>query len=313
MKIRFWGVRGSLPRPLTSEQVRTKIAAVLQMARPEDLDSQLSRERFLGRLPASLFGTVGGNTTCVEVRTSGNDVILFDAGSGMQQFSSMLMKEQEHIDTFHIFFSHFHWDHLQGLPFFSKLYDRRAVLHFYSPREDLREIIEGQMRDPYFPIGLDAAAAELHFHTIDNTPLRIGDASVRWKKMRHPGESVSYRVEERGKKAIFSTDTELSEADFQKTDANRAYFEKADLVIMDSQYTLGEAIEKYNWGHSSYSIAVDFASAWKIRHLVLFHHEPEYDDRKLYAMQQSADWYRSHLKNKKIKIDLATEDLVVEV
>lgn len=99
------------------------------------------------------------------------------------------------------------------------------------------------MRDPYFPIGLDAAAAELHFHTIDNTPLRIGDASVRWKKMRHPGESVSYRVEERGKKAIFSTDTELSEADFQKTDANRAYFEKADLVIMDSQYTLGEAIE----------------------------------------------------------------------
>lgn len=118
MKIRFWGVRGSLPRPLTSEQVRTKIAAVLQMARPEDLDSQLSRERFLGRLPASLFGTVGGNTTCVEVRTSGNDVILFDAGSGMQQFSSMLMKEQEHIDTFHIFFSHFHWDHLQGLPFF---------------------------------------------------------------------------------------------------------------------------------------------------------------------------------------------------
>jgi len=169
------------------------------------------------------------------------------------------------------------------------------------------------MRDPYFPIGLDAAAAELHFHTIDNTPLRIGDASVRWKKMRHPGESVSYRVEERGKKAIFSTDTELSEADFQKTDANRAYFEKADLVIMDSQYTLGEAIEKYNWGHSSYSIAVDFASAWKIRHLVLFHHEPEYDDRKLYAMQQSADWYRSHLKNKKIKIDLATEDLVVEV
>lgn len=307
MKIRFWGVRGSLPRPLTSTQVQEKISAVLQLVRPEDLRNQESRERFISRLPSSLFGTVGGNTTCVEFRSSDNRIILFDAGSGIQRYGSHLLKERETVKEFHIFFTHFHWDHLQGLPFFSKIYDPSVTIHFYSVRKDLETILRGQMVEPYFPIRLDAANARMEFHHLSG-PVRIGNAEVRWKKMSHPGESRSYRVKDGGKVAIFSTDTELSEADFAPTAENRDYFQGADMIILDSQYTLGEAIEKYNWGHSSYSIAVDFASAWKIKRLYLFHHEPEYDDRKLHALLNSADWYRSHLANNRIRIDLARED-----
>ncbi len=313
MRVRFWGVRGSLPKPLTPEQVRAKISAVLQMARPEDLISQESRERLIGRLPESLFGTVGGNTTCVEFRTSSDDVIIFDAGSGIKQFGSSLREERDTARVFHIFFTHFHWDHLQGLPFFSKLHDPEATIHFYSIKPELRTIIEAQMHEPYFPIRLDAASAKLVFHHIDSAPVKIGSASVTCRSMHHPGESVSYRVEDEGKTAIFATDTELSEPDFEKNRKNREYFEGADLIILDSQYTLGEAIEKYNWGHSSYSLAVDFASAWRIARLVLFHHEPDYDDRKLYSMRQSADWYRSHLTNKNVDIDLAAEGLVIQL
>lgn len=313
MVIRFWGVRGSLPKPLTPAQVKAKISAALQIARPEDLVSQESRERLIARFPRSLFGTVGGNTTCVEFRTEGNDVILFDAGSGIQQFGSALRENHDGTRVFHLFFSHFHWDHLQGLPFFTKLYDPSCEIHFYSIHDDVKFIIEGQMKEPYFPIGLDSASAKLFFHHLDSRPVHIGKASVSWRKMHHPGESISYRVEEHGKAAIFATDTELSEQDFLKNPRNSGYFENADVIILDSQYTLGEAIEKYNWGHSSYSLAVDFASVWNIRHLVLFHHEPEYDDKKLYSMRQSADWYRSHLRNRNIRIDLAAEDLVIEV
>jgi phosphoribosyl 1,2-cyclic phosphodiesterase len=311
MRIKFWGVRGSLPRPLTPEQVQNKIAAVLQTARPEDLLSQESREKLMSRLPKSLFGTVGGNTTCVEIRTNDNSVILFDAGSGIQQFGSSIRKNREELTTFHMFFTHFHWDHLQGLPFFSKLYDPEAAIHFYSPNENLEKIISGQMREPYFPIGLDAATAQLHFHHLRSESVILGNARVSCRQMNHPGKSVSYRVQEKDKIAIFSTDTELTEAEFDKNRDNKAYFEKADVIILDGQYTLGEAIEKYNWGHSSYSLAVDFASAWNINHLVLFHHEPEYDDRKLHSILQSADWYRSYLKNGDIRIDIAREDLEI--
>lgn len=293
--------------------VQGKIAAVLQRLRPEDLQSQKSRERFLQRLPASLFGTVGGNTCCMEFRTAGGDVLLFDAGSGIQQFSSYLKREQDQASVFHLFFTHFHWDHIQGLPFFSKFYDPGAEIHFYSRRQDLREIISSQMRQPYFPIGLDAAGAKLVFHSLSEGPVQIGDAEISWREMQHPGSCLSYRVKEGSSTAIFSTDTELSEKDFEYSEENRSYFENADLIILDSQYTLGEAIEKYNWGHSSYSLAVDFASAWKIRRLVLFHHEPEYDDNKLQNVLQSADWYRSHLSNSDIRIDLAREEMEIEI
>ena len=191
MKIRFWGVRGSLPRPLTSGQVKEKISAVLQIVRPEDLKDQESRERFLARLSPSLFGTVGGNTTCVEFRTSDNKMILFDAGSGLQRLGSVLAQEREVVKEFHIFFTHFHWDHLQGLPFFPKLYDPSVTIHFYSPKDNIEEVLRGQMREPYFPITLDAANARLLYHKLEK-PVKVGNAEVRWKQMSHPGESRSY-------------------------------------------------------------------------------------------------------------------------
>ena len=112
---------------------------------------------------------------------------------------------------------------------------------------------------------------------------------------------------------IFSTDTELSESDFQKNRQNTEYFSGVDLLIMDSQYTLGEAIEKYDWGHSSYSLAVDFAVAWGIKNLVLFHHEPLYDDKKMFSIAKSSKWYLNHLEQKGVKIYLALEQMELNV
>jgi phosphoribosyl 1,2-cyclic phosphodiesterase len=126
--------------------------------------------------------------------------------------------------------------------------------------------------------------------------------------MSHPGDSYSYKVNDGKHTFIYSTDTELSASDFEKTEENTAYFSGTDLLVIDSQYTLGEAIEKYNWGHSAFSLAVDFAANWNIKHMVLFHHDPAYDDHKLLNILQSAKWYTERLNITGIKLTLAMED-----
>ena len=131
MKVKFWGVRGSIPTPLTNRQVQSKIAAVVQRIRKQDLESPESRELFLTQIPSYLFGTVGGNTTCIEVRLSNDSMIVFDAGSGLRELGYSLKKQRQTARHFHFFFTHFHWDHLQGLPFFTALGDKQAKLTFY--------------------------------------------------------------------------------------------------------------------------------------------------------------------------------------
>lgn len=314
MIIHFWGVRGSIPTPLHPEEVKRKISAIIERISPADLVSQESRERFLAGLPEYIFGTVGGNTTCVEVRLSDDTVILFDAGTGITRFSNFTAKRDKNIKVFHLFFTHFHWDHLQGFPFFApQMFDPECTLHVYSPHKNVEEILREQMKLPYFPITMDVMQAKMYFHHLPEEPIQVGPAEVSWRRMKHPGGSFSYKIQEGDSSFIFSTDTELREADFRKNEENTRFYQGTDLIVLDTQYTLDEAIEKYDWGHSSYSLAVDFVAEWDIDKLVLFHHEPQYSDAKMYSIQKSANWYKSHLNQQDLEIMLATEDLELEV
>lgn len=308
MVIRFWGVRGSLPAPLSATQVRSKVSAILERLKPEDLASAASRERFLASLPPSLFGTVGGNTPCVEVRTDDGQELIFDAGSGIRELGITRQKSRERTLSYHLFFSHFHWDHIQGLPFFGPAYDPRVRLFFYSPQADLERTLRGQMRAPYFPVGLDVMSAEKTFATLSG-PVTVGNSTVAFRKMNHPGTSYAYQVSEGLKRVVYATDTELSPEDFIRNDENASFFGGAEILVIDSQYTLGEAIEKYSWGHNAFSMAVDFASTWGIRKLVLFHHDPTYDDKKLQGILQSARWYVEHMSIRGVEVRLAEEGM----
>jgi phosphoribosyl 1,2-cyclic phosphodiesterase len=313
VRIHFWGVRGSLPAPLLPSQLKSKISAVLERLTPEDIKTPENRERFLSNLPPWLFGTVGGNTPCVTVSCESlRDIIIFDAGSGLREYGIVIPEESPKRDRFHIFFSHFHWDHLQGLPFFNPAYDPSVTMHFYSPMKNLETVLHGQMTSPYFPVHMESMSSKKCFHQLTE-PVQFENFMIFYKKMNHPGDSYSYKVTERERSFIFATDTELSTNDFQKTEENSRYFENADCIVLDSQYTLGEAIEKYNWGHSAFSLAVDFAANWGIKRLILFHHDPTYDDRKLFNILQSARWYTERMGIKGVEISLAMEGLEIEV
>jgi phosphoribosyl 1,2-cyclic phosphodiesterase len=313
--VRFWGVRGSIPTPTLPSQIRNKIASVVQRIRPSDLVSTASRERFLANLPPWLFGTYGGNSACIEARLSDNSCLILDGGSGIRELSTFILKEPKQVTEFHIFITHFHYDHLQGMPFFAPLYNPNVTVTFYSPVSGFEQIVKNHMKPPYFPVTMEMAmGSNYRFVELDETPVRIGGGTVTWRRHKHPGGAVAYRIEENGRAFIFSTDTELEPSDDEKTPANRGFYGNVDMIILDSQYTLGEAIEKYDWGHTAFSRAVEFVNVWNINSLYLYHHDPGYDDHRLYKNLQSAQWYaRNNLGNTDLEIYLSEEGLEVEL
>ena len=313
MDIKFWGVRGSIPTPITPRQLESKIAAVVQRIKPEDIESEEARSLFVSNLPESLLNTVGGNTTCVEVKLNDGSRIIIDAGTGLRELGLDLMRKRETGKVFNIFFTHMHWDHLQGLPFFDPAYLPQNTINFLSPAENLEKNLKEQMRIPFFPVTMETMGARKNFKYLDGNSLSIGDAVISWRRVKHPGGCFAYKIEENGRSFIFSTDTELRKKDFEKTEENEKFFLGADILVLDSQYTLDEAIDKYDWGHSSYSQAVEFASTWKIKKLGLFHHEPKYADNKLYSILNSAKWYLSHLEFNDIEVFLTSEGLELQL
>lgn len=321
MKVLFWGVRGSFPTPLSDFQLKSKISAVLQRVKPCDLESETTREKFLASLPSSLFGYVGGNTPCVELKddllNKKNEYILFDAGSGIVEFGrSLNFRLNPSGNVFHIFISHFHWDHIHGLPFFTPGYNSGNVIHFYSTRKEMKEILEGQMEEPYFPVSMSGDrgfSPKTYFHVLSkDQDVVLGNLKITNKEVHHPGGCTAYKVDDGSSSFIYSTDTELIGENFSNTEENSRFYRGVDTILLDAQYTEPEAREKVNWGHSSFSSAVDFTLNWGIKKLILFHHEPMYSDSKLYGILQSARWYLE-TENKNLQVILAVENAEVDI
>lgn len=319
MRIHFWGVRGSLPTPATPDAVETRIAAAVQRITPRDIVDQHSRERFIASLPKWISTVLGGNTACVEIETSSGDIIIFDAGSGIRELGLDLERRQGYgkkPQTYHIFFSHFHWDHVQGLPFFNPAFNPNNTIIFYATRKNFKQFLTDQMQYPYFPItmlGEKGFNAHVEFRYLDpeQTEVNINNTRVTWHRVRHPGGCTAYCVSENGKKMIFSTDTELRPQDFEKNPHNTAFYTDTQVFIIDAQYTLSDSIQREGWGHSTFSVAIDFAIQWNIKKIILFHHEPTYSDKKIYSLKEHAKYYREYTGYNDIEILLAQEGLEI--
>lgn len=311
MLIRFWGVRGSLPTPITPQQVQSKIMAVVQRITTDDIKDENSRARFISSLPSWIFGTTGGNTSCVEVKSLGNELV-FDAGTGLRGLGKS--KNLPADKKYNFFFSHFHWDHIQGIPFFDAAFDPASEFNVYSPEENARKYLEDQMNLPYCPVQFDSLSKNFNFMTmIPGNTINIGNTQIVCCPMSHPGNSYSYAVIENNKKFVYATDIELHSKDFDDSPIMEAVFKDADCIVIDSQYTAEEAYRKVNWGHSAFCYAVDFAVHWNIKNVYLFHHEPTYDDKKLDSILQAARWYAQYIDHSDIKIYLAKEDMEIEL
>lgn len=301
MTIRFWGVRGSCPTPLKPSDVTGKISSALQQITSKDIIDFKSKERFISTLPRHLSSTVGGNTACVEVRLEDNSLLIFDCGTGLRSLNENLITQGETISDYHIFMTHFHYDHLIGMPYFAPLYQKSNRITFYSPYAKMEKIIRSFFRKPYHPVPFDAFGSQINFRVMDRGGINMGSSKIDWIKRNHPDGSIAYKVREGKGTFIFSTDTELEERDFKKTRKNTAFFKEVDLLVIDGQYSLGEAIEKMSWGHSSYSMAIEFALEFDIKRLLIFHHEPMNGDRDLLRIEKIAQTYKDMLSRKQGK------------
>ncbi|MFB3924059.1 MAG: MBL fold metallo-hydrolase [Terriglobia bacterium] len=245
MHIKFWGVRGSIPTP------------------------EYRNHRY------------GGNTTCIEVRLENGTIFILDCGSGLRGLGNSLQREfgKKPIHGF-VLMSHFHWDHIQGIPFFRPLYDGGNAFLFISvkrKKNDIRSVIEGQMSSPYFPTDMTAVASSASFCDLDFNEIDIQGALIRPAPLNHPQGCVAYRIKADGSSFVFATDTEPGVEVYDR--ALRELAQGADVMVYDAQYTPEQLSGvKKGWGHSSWFEGVRIAEECGIRRLILTHHDPDSDD-----------------------------------
>ena len=252
-QIRFWGVRGSVPTP-QADHLRH-----------------------------------GGNTPCVELRTSSNDVLIIDGGTGIRLLGNALDDEFGGGGaTVHVLLSHFHWDHLQGIPYFTPLFDERSEIVFYANAsgERIEAALDSQMQAPFFPIGLDQTAAQRRFVSLPASGMEIGGAHITPVSLTHPQGACGFRIDDGSRSLLYASDHEHGDAIVDT--AIREAATETDLLIYDAQYTPEEYTTRIGWGHSTWESGVEIAGAAGVGRLLLFHHDPAHDDDELAAIEDQA-------------------------
>jgi len=261
--------------------------------------------------------TYGGNTSCVEVSLGEGVALVLDAGTGIRALGFDL--ERRRTSHVHVCLTHLHLDHLEGLRFFSPLWDERATVEIWGPPShllSLRERIARYFSPPLFPSELRDVPAALMFHSVPRTPWTIGDATVTADFVLHPGPTVGYRIELGGASFAYLPDHEPAHAgplQPKPTEwiSGTALAADADLVVHDAQYFEDEYPHHVGWGHSSVSDAVAFAHAAGARRLLLFHHEPRHTDHALERLEDRARELAE--TNAVAPPSLAREGMVVEL
>ncbi len=289
MLVRFWGTRGSIPVALTSSAVKDKLVAALLRAARRRFATPAEARLFVDQeLDFDVSHTFGGNTSCVQIETGSREYIVCDVGSGARVFGNHVLAAHgvAEPNTFHVFMSHMHWDHIQGFPFFMPAYIPGNRIRIYGCHAELETAFRRQNAAPSFPVDFSRMGASIEFvHLEPGRDHEIAGLTVRAMRQRHGGDSYGYRLEQDGKVVVYSTDAEHKQDDPDEIRGFVDFFRDADLVIFDAMYSLADATSvKEDWGHSSNVVAVELCQMARAKHLCLFHHEPISDDARLAAV-----------------------------
>lgn len=296
MRVKIWGCRGSLPVAMSTARVREKLRVALHAAAGRRFDTDAAIDQFLAdELPWPASHTFGGNSSCVQIATGSAEYIICDLGSGLREFGASMLAAHGpgKPQIYNVFSSHVHWDHIMGFPFFPQAYIPGNKIRIYSCHPDPRAAFLRQQSAPCFPVDFNTLGASIEF-----VPLRPGEtaevagAKIQALLQNHEGDSYGYRFEAGGRSVIYSTDSEHKPENVDAARRFTDFFRNADLLIFDAQYSLAEAVSlKEDWGHSSNVAGVELSHAAGVKHLLLYHHEPAFDDTMLYRIWQETIRY----------------------
>ncbi len=316
MRIKYYGVRGSLPTPIHPRAFEKRVKQVVALIVKNNAGRGLTLKEIFNKLPLHLKSTYGGNTPCIFLQI-GNSNIILDAGSGIRNLGIDLMSGDfgKGNGRALFFFSHTHWDHIQGLPFFVPLFIKGNEFEFFYGMDDLEERLRGQFDPRYFPIDMDYMQARKTFSVLQPDNKRnFGDFSIRVLRQNHPGNSFAYRIEAGGKIFVYSTDVEFNDKNYDQLHKAIDFFKGADVLTFDTMYTLEEALNKIDWGHSSIQIGTDIAHHGNIKKVVLFHYDPTYSDERIHRMVEIGKSYKNKLYPKSdIEIVASYEGLELQL
>jgi phosphoribosyl 1,2-cyclic phosphodiesterase len=285
MKVKFWGTRGSIPVSMTTVDIRRKLRqALLGAAQQEPLTID-TVDGFIDTLGFDVAGTYGGHSSCLQLVADGCEPVILDMGSGARPLAQALLAQHgaDAPKTYHVFMSHVHWDHIMGFPFFTPIYlpGHRIIVHACHP--GVEAAFRRQHGGPSFPVEFAQLAAQIEFDVLlPGHTYSIAGYSVSAHLQRHAGDSYGWRFERAGKSLVYSTDSEHQLDDEAAWAGMVKFFGAADAVVFDAMYSLADAVSvREDWGHSSNIVGVELCQAAGVKKLVMFHHEPAYDDAQI--------------------------------
>lgn len=309
LDLKFWGTRGSLPKPQTAIQIKRRVRDALNAATPDDIATPEAVEAFIdGGCRGAMPTLYGGNTACVQISEPDGATLLVDMGSGAREFSSHLMRKHGPVmpEPLHVLMSHFHWDHIMGFPFFTPAYVPGNVIHIYSCHENVEEAFRRQHGEPSFPVPFDILAADIQFHVIAaDKKTTINGFDVHPHELNHAGRCFGYRIEREGSAVVYASDAEHKPEMISASYPYVDWIRGADALIFDAQYSLAEATSvKEDWGHSSNVIGVELALMGDVKRIFFFHHEPLNDDERLDQIVEEARQIEEIMRRTKDPLDV---------
>lgn len=324
MLVKFWGTRGSIPAPLKPVEIERKLINALDLAGQQgvDLSDSNAIRDFVARL--NLQGsTVGGNTSCITVEFDDN-LMIFDAGSGIRELGNQLMNPTTELAQrygfykgeghAHIFFTHTHWDHVQGLPFFVPLYIPGNTFDIYHVHEYVPKVLVRQMEQEFFPLQFSQVSASFRFHQLDEgTKTEINGANILNTELKHPGRAYAYRIEADDAIFVVATDAEYKDLGYAKLRKYWNFYANADVLVFDAQFSLKESFVKEDWGHSSAMIGADIASEANVKRLLLFHYDPVTTDEDVSRIVHETQEYLTRSGKSQPHVMAAYEGLEVHL
>lgn len=324
LKVKYWGVRGSLPAAPLPEQVVKSFETLMRQFFKSGYKDATEIQEYLSTMSVPDVGGWGANTTCVEVNSTRQQIII-DAGSGLRTLSEIMLKGPagKGKADIHIFFTHFHWDHMLGLPFFAPTFIKGNNIHLHAVQPDLEKMVRIKFMKPFFPVPFENLASKVHFHQLEpRKPIKLNDMTITPYQLDHPDPCWGFRIESGGKVYSHCVDTEGTRITREALGPDLPLYQGVDLMYYDAQYTLPELAEKANWGHSAAQLGLDIAFREGVKNVLFAHHDPGANQDDIVNLKhQTKEYYdwkvktsgANNIKLPNVKWDFAHEGLLVDL